>query len=214
MHNTHITKATVQNKFYQTPKLLHLQLSFSEELFYTPGQFCIFKLGQDVYRSYSICSSNGLIYNFVISLVSGGTASNILNRMTIGEELEIVGIFGDFTLEESLGKIFLIATGTGIAPFRAMLQTLKTLKNDIFLLYGVHNDKDVLFYQDFVDFNLSHKNFHFEIQSHPEKGNIINHLPVPNENDSVYICGNPLVVIDVFKRLNPYTKNIKLERFD
>jgi ferredoxin-NADP reductase len=83
-------------------------------------------------------------------LLEGGAGTNYLfNEVGEGSELLLRGPQGVFTLPDVLDKdIFLICTGTGIAPFRSMAHYIK-LHNlphkNIYLIFGCRMLKDCLY---------------------------------------------------------------------
>ena len=62
-----------------------------------------------------------------------------LEKAKDGDELEIKGPLGKFTLPEEINSDLFICTGTGLAPFRSILQSIPihniTHKN-IYLIFG------------------------------------------------------------------------------
>jgi ferredoxin-NADP reductase len=126
---------------------------------FIPGQFVTLdlpiheKLNKRM-RSYSIASwpDGTNVFELIIVLDKKGAGTNyIFDEVTVGSELTYRGAQGVFTLKEPLDKdLFLICTGTGIAPFRSMAQHIKN-KNiphkNITLIFGCRT-KDTLLYYD------------------------------------------------------------------
>jgi ferredoxin-NADP reductase len=126
---------------------------------FIPGQFVTLdlpiheKLNKRM-RSYSIASwPNGSnIFELIIVLDKNGAGTNyIFDEVKVGSELTFRGAQGIFILKEPIEKdIYLICTGTGIAPFRSMMQHIYT-KNiphkNITLIFGCRT-KDTLLYYD------------------------------------------------------------------
>src|SRR6187431_3270829 len=108
--------------FIQVPELT----SFD----FKPGQFVTLDLPihekpNKRWRSYSIASwpDGTNIFELLIVLAQGGLGTAYLfNNVSVGYELKFRGAQGVFVLPEKIEKdIFLICTGTGIAPFRSMV---------------------------------------------------------------------------------------------
>ena len=103
---------------------------------FVAGQWLSFRQpntdGEEITRAYSICSPPSDDNRFALCLnrVQGGFMSNFLCDMKEGEQVSLQGPFGDFILRPPISDTIFIATGTGIAPFRSMLQWLfaETLK--------------------------------------------------------------------------------------
>ena len=84
------------------------------------------------WRSYSISSwaDGSNVFELCIVLLEGGAGTTYLfNEIKEGSELTLRGPVGVFTLPEPIEKdLFLICTGTGIAPFRSMANYIKLHK--------------------------------------------------------------------------------------
>ena len=107
------------------------------------------------WRSYSIASapSEDNVIELLIVLLEGGAGSTyIFNEIKEGSEFVVRGPQGVFTLPESIeSDLFFICTGTGIAPFRSMLNNICANQipyKDIFLIFGCRTQKDLLYHQE------------------------------------------------------------------
>lgn len=149
-----------------------IQIPELEKFDFIPGQFITFDLPIDEkpskrLRSYSIASwPNGTnVLELVIVLLEGGLGTTYLfNKVTVGSELILRGPQGVFTLkDEMLTKdLIMICTGTGIAPFRSMVHDIKNHNiphKNIYLLYGTRTQKDLLYFNEFKEFEL--ENFQY-----------------------------------------------------
>jgi ferredoxin-NADP reductase len=107
------------------------------------------------WRSYSIASwpDNSKVFELLIVLLEGGAGSTYLFTETKeGSELSYRGPQGVFTLPEIIDRdLFFICTGTGIAPFRSMINHI-LLHNiphkNIYLIFGCRTQKDLLYYDE------------------------------------------------------------------
>jgi phenol/toluene 2-monooxygenase (NADH) P5/A5 len=128
---------------------------------FTPGQFVTLDLPihekvNKRWRSYSIASwpDGSNIFELVVVLLTGGIGSTYLfNEVRLGSEIHFRGAQGVFVLKESDLKkdIFLICTGTGIAPFRSMMHHIKNNNiphQDIYLIFGTRTKNDLLYYKE------------------------------------------------------------------
>ena len=126
---------------------------------FIPGQFVTLDLpihekANKRLRSYSISSwpDGTNIFELIIVLDKKGAGTNyIFHEVRVGSELIFRGAQGVFILKEPLDKdLFLICTGTGIAPFRSMVHHIKN-KNiphkNITLVFGCRT-KDTLLYNE------------------------------------------------------------------
>ncbi|WP_342265172.1 FAD-binding oxidoreductase [Cardinium endosymbiont of Philonthus spinipes] len=224
-----------------TPSVAELTFIRSDQLpfLFIPGQFITFLLphasGKIVPRSYSLANSPGDRLDIAIAPVEGGFATKILFDLKIGDELCCVGPKGRLILQEAERptQYILVATGTGVAPYRSMLPTIaKQLEADeqlkVTLLLGVRYANDLLYVEDFIDFAKRYKNFDFRghlsrvdtpTTSYHYSGYVQSAFEALNLNpvtDLVYLCGNPYMIDDSIERLQKMGFNpqrIKREKY-
>ena len=127
---------------------------------FTPGQFVTLDLPihekvNKRWRSYSIASwpDGTNVFELVIVLDKRGLGTPYLfNEINIGSDLIFRGAQGVFTLKEPLDKdIFMICTGTGIAPFRSMVNHIKNHNiphQNIYLVFGCRTKNTLLYYNE------------------------------------------------------------------
>jgi CDP-4-dehydro-6-deoxyglucose reductase len=139
---------------------------------YKPGQFltCDLPTGEkraQRWRSYSIANSNQLSneIEFCISYKKDGLASEyFFNQIKVGDSFKCKGPEGNFILpEQKWQNLFLICTGTGLAPFRPMLQEMQINGHDfqsINLIFGTRLAEDLIYKEDIVEWNKRINNFH------------------------------------------------------
>ncbi len=134
-----------------SPSVFMLRLDRNGFLF-DPGQYVFVSLPCDRHvREYSISSGiNDPCLEFLIKEVSDGFVSKKLKNLKPGDEIEIEGPFGFFTLNErffTTPPLLLVATGTGIAPFHSFIRSHPDLK--YLLLHGVRYGDET--YSKFFD---------------------------------------------------------------
>src|SRR3989338_2571616 len=81
-------------------------------------------------RQYSICSSprQSDHFDLLVGIVDEGLASAYFQEMAIGAETIFQGPAGGFTLKPTTKDKIFLATGTGIAPIKSMLETVLSNK--------------------------------------------------------------------------------------
>jgi CDP-4-dehydro-6-deoxyglucose reductase len=133
--------------------------------------------------------------------VQNGHLSPYLFTLHPGDTVEMRGPFGTFILREPPNDSVLVATGTGIAPFRAMLpaRLAKDSSRQITLLFGVRHEGSLLYRAEFEALERAHPNFRFwPTLTRPgpgwsaRTGRVQQHLveAVGTSRDSdIYICG-------------------------
>lgn len=211
-----------------TRKLV-FRLDDPKTITYKPGQFVSFMLGTEddrpIKRSYSIANletdgENSTYIEFVISYVEGGKASELFFNAEPGMEMEMTGPFGLLCLTDDLPeRVFLVGTGTGVAPYRSMIEQLKTRTDTEFhILFGAQYLKDMFYLDDFKAVSLlDHVHFHpcLSREEKPEcttgyvQAKLAELEPNP-ETDMAYLCGNPNMVDEVLRCLK--TKTLALNK--
>lgn len=151
--------------FIQVPEL--------EKFDFKPGQFVTLDLPihekpNKRWRSYSIASwpDGTNVFELCIVLLEGGAGTTYLfNDVKEGTELTLRGPVGVFTLPDPLEKdIYLICTGTGIAPFRSMMHYIAEHNlphKDIHLIFGTRKKEHLLYYDELRHLTEIVPNFHF-----------------------------------------------------
>jgi len=189
-----------------------------------------------LHRSYSIANmpDDNNHVEFACSYVEGGVASNLLFNLKPGDVVDAGGPYGLFVLkkEEKPKRYVFIGTGTGVSPYRSMLNDIKSRFDDtheVILLMGVRNKEELLFGQDFIHFAKVHPKFKFyacysretpdSLQHFERKGHVQSVFPEITLNptdDIVYLCGNPYMIDDAFAKLTEMgfdKKSIRREKY-
>jgi propane monooxygenase reductase subunit len=100
-----------------------------EPLEFKPGQYVDVHIpGSDEHRSFSMANadpSTGEL-DFMIKLYPGGRFSGLLDDGSIkpGDELQVTGPYGVFTLRNSSRRLLFIGGGAGMAPILSLLRSL------------------------------------------------------------------------------------------
>jgi ferredoxin-NADP reductase len=127
---------------------------------FKPGQFVTLDLPihekiNKRWRSYSISSwpDGSNVFELIIVLNQLGAGTQYLfNQVKVGSELTFRGPQGVFTLPAVIDKdLFLICTGTGVAPFRSMLHHIKNNAiphKNIYLVFGTRKKEDLLYFDE------------------------------------------------------------------
>jgi len=140
-----------------------IQIAELESFDFKPGQFVTLDLPihekpNKRWRSYSIASwpDGTNVFELVIVLVEDGMGTPYLfNQVTVGSELILRGPQGVFVLPEPIDRdLFLICTGTGIAPFRSMAHHIKNhhiSHEHIYIIFGCRKFTDCLYGKELKD---------------------------------------------------------------
>lgn len=208
-----------------------------KELAFKPGQFVSVKEqvnGKEIIRAYSIASPrDGNRFSLCLNCVPEGILSPRFFSLKPGDVIEIGEPLGYFTLRNPDRRAVLVATGTGIAPFRSMLRDqLAELEVPVTLLFGVRHEGGLLYRGEFEELTSKHPNFRFlptitrpsptwtgrsgRVQLHLDEALSIETEP-DRANTDVYICGLKEMVDSVrgeLKRRGFDRKQIIYEKYD
>jgi len=222
-----------------TPTVRELTFDPGAGFEFEPGQWVSVRVpapnGEDLARSYSIASAPRAdgTFDLAVTHVEGGPVSSYLHDLDVGADLTISRAQGFFTMDEFDRPALMVATGTGISPFRSMLQALASsadnLPHPVALLLGVRTEEDILYAQELAKLANSLSNLRFEVTLsrgsdgwQGRRGHVQVHIPelvgsMQGPCD-VYVCGLSRMVKDVRKLLKGelgFTKDlIHTERYD
>ena len=190
-------------------------------------------LNEDIFRAYSIVSSPfDEVLEFFSIVIPDGAFTSQLQHLEVGDELLLNTMpFGFLTLaryQKPLPKdLWLLATGTGLAPFLSMLQDLKTWEDyeHIVLAYSARSTEELAYIEkieslqeDFgslVD-NPAKLIFIPIVTREPVEGALTERLPkllldgalqeragiaLDVDSTHVMLCGNPDMVEDTKETL-------------
>jgi CDP-4-dehydro-6-deoxyglucose reductase len=144
-----------------------------EQFDFIPGQFVTLDLpisekANKRLRSYSIASwpDGTNTFELLIVLAKQGLGTHYLfNEVKLGTELTFRGAQGVFQLPAVLDKeIFLICTGTGVAPFRSMINYVYHQQipfKKIHLVFGCRHKADILYYDELKELEQKFPGFHY-----------------------------------------------------
>jgi CDP-4-dehydro-6-deoxyglucose reductase len=123
------------------------------------------QIGEDeITRAYSIASPpDGGTFALCANLVPEGRFSPFLYGMKPGDEIAFKGPYGAFILRRPVSDSILVATGTGIAPFRSILigQLHQNPERRFTLIFGVRHEEGLLYHSDFQKLAAQFPNFDY-----------------------------------------------------
>ncbi len=214
------------------PSVAHLSFLRGDglPLDYIPGQFIqvhfAYADGTPTKRSYSLATIHdhalgaGEAVEIAVSYVPGGAATALFEGLDIGGTVSASGPFGRFCLmpQDANRRYLLIATGTGVTPYRAMLPLLeKQIAErgiEVVLLFGARNPDELLYGDEFRAFADTHPAFRFvpcfsrELPADPYPDvrhgyvqQFLDEFAPDAASDIAYLCGNPNMVDACFEQL-------------
>lgn len=233
--NAEYHKAIVSDVQEINPGIKSIFLEFPHPVKFQSGQFVIIDFQnlnhQFSTRSYSIADFTwGNVLELCVVLKKDGAATPLLFDKKKGDELLVSNPQGRFVLPEELDEKILgfICTGTGVAPFRAMIKDLllhRGHKGEIQLFFGCRTQADLLYYREFIELSNRFPNFkytpvlsreHWEGAKgyvHPYYQKIFESKPPA----LIYLCGWTEMIKETRDKLKSfgYTRTeIKIEFYD
>jgi propane monooxygenase reductase subunit len=221
-----------------THDLRHLVLRLLEpgELKYFPGQYVDITVpGTEATRSFSMAntsSRDGGQLEFVIKVYPGGLFSSYLDeRIAVGDQLELTGPFGVFTLRDNPGvPLVFLGGGAGMAPILSLLRSMaeRAIDRPTTFYYGARGKRDLCFEDELRSLAATLPNFRYlPALSEPAADDewdgevgFITDVVARYESDlkgaDAYVCGPPPMVeaaLPLLERLGVAQKRIFYDKF-
>ena len=138
---------------------LDVPQDFQDIFNYKSGQYLTLRFninGEEVHRSYSLCSSPFLVGSLKIGVkrVKDGLVSNhINNTLKAGDIVEVMppdGRFFAHIAKENYKTYYLFAAGSGITPILSILKTVLHTEEHSFvhMIYGNRNEEAIMFKEE------------------------------------------------------------------
>jgi propane monooxygenase reductase subunit len=173
------------------------------------GQYVDIRIpGTDEHRSFSMAnvpSQDGRL-EFMIKLYPGGRFSGLLadGDLQAGDELEVQGPYGVFTLRESDRPLVFIGGGAGMAPILALLRSMaeEPVERPAAYYYGAREEQDLFHLDELEALAAALPNFRFvPALSHAdwegETGlitDVVDRCEADLADVDAYLCGPPPMV--------------------
>lgn len=220
------TQATVEKMQVWSEGLFTLTIRAPEVEPFQPGQFL--QLGFDLpdghlHRPYSVASPHGELIEFFIVLVEDGRLTPRLWALQKGQSIDVSQkAAGSFTLEHCPDgcTLWLIGTGTGLAPYIAMLRTQAPWDRyqKIVVVHGVRHLQDLAYQDEMAEYtNIGNGRFRYvpvvsrednpnglkgRITTCIENGSLEEYSQATFSKESaIMLCGNPDMLDDCEKLL-------------
>jgi len=143
------TRVTSLNKKSPDVVVLQLQLPANDSFAYRAGQYVEFILRDGARRSYSMANAPHLGPGIELHIrhMPGGTfTDHVFGEMKEKEILRIEGPYGSFFLrEDSTKPIIFLASGTGFAPIKALIEHMQHqgITRPVSLYWGARRPADL-----------------------------------------------------------------------
>ncbi|MDE1897540.1 MAG: ferredoxin--NADP reductase [Xanthomonadaceae bacterium] len=225
----HFTLRLVDSRML-APAVRHMafERADGQPFVFVPGQFVQIHFhyadGKPTKRSYSVATvaDGGTVrrIEIAVSYVDGGAATALLSALPEGGMVEASGPYGRFILMDGDAnrRYLLVATGTGVTPYRAMLPQLAAVIArrgiEVVVLYGARSEQELLYGDEFEAFARAQPRFRFVPcfsrgarplpRAQDRLGHVQTVLPELKPDatgDVAYLCGNPDMVDQTFEAL-------------
>lgn len=191
--------------------IVRLQLPGSEKLAYHPGQYLELALKDGTRRCYSMATADveqGVELH-IRRMPGGKFSGHVFDNLKAKEVLRLEGPLGTFFLREDAGKpIILLASGTGFAPIKAIIEQMQRKEIDVpaTLYWGCRSKADLYLHDWAVRASEELPNLNYvPVLSEPRPEDawtgrtglvhqaVMEDFPNLSEHQ-VYACGAPIMV--------------------
>ncbi len=185
---------------------LYLKLPTNERLQFFSGQYIDILQKEGKPRSFSLANAphaDELLELHVRNIAGGTFTHHVFNEMKEREILRIKGPLGAFFLHEDSPKpIIFVASGTGFAPVKAIIEhALHTgFKREMHLYWGVRRQSDLYMLDKVKEWEAQGIKFTAVVSDEPWNGRtgFVHQAVLDDFKDlsgyAVYACGAPVVV--------------------
>jgi len=184
--------------------IVHLKLPANERLMFLPGQYIDILLKDGTRRSFSMANAphdDEFVQLHVRHVAGGSFTDHVFKSMKERDILRFEGPFGTFFLrEESAKPIVFVASGTGFAPIKSVIEAAfkKGESRPMTLYWGVRLKRDLYMLE--LARSWKHLKFIPVLSDEPWEGRMgFVHRAVMEDfpdlsGHQVYACGAPIVV--------------------
>ena len=190
---------------------------------FEPGQFL--QVGvtvgdKHVHRPYSVASPHGELLEFFIVLVEDGELTPLLYKKEIGDSIDVSQrATGSFVLSKSPNAetLWLVGTGTGLAPYIAMLRAGDLWKDyqNVVIVHGARYSNDLGYQEELraAEAEFAGRFRYLPILTREESNGALfgripaclkngalesaTNLELNSTNSTVLLCGNPAMLDDM-----------------
>jgi len=145
-------------------------LPVARKIAFQPGQWVSLKLPvgakPPLNRAYSMAAPgtpSGEL-TLIFDRVPGGVGSNYLYTLKPGDDTQLSGPYGNFTLPKQLDReLILISRYTGLVPIRCMLKQLYAQRQtgSVLLVSVAPAEEELLFHQELLTLAVTHPGFRY-----------------------------------------------------
>jgi ferredoxin-NADP reductase len=174
-HNLQTALLTRSVLLSEKTKHLEFEVEGESRFDFTAGQFVSVREPRGekfITRAYSIASPprGNNTFDLCLNRVDEGFMSNYLCDLEVGAKVSFHGPHGVFVLRPEARDVVMIATGTGVAPFRSMVQQMfdgtgaatgHHEGQQVWLVYGTRYPEDIYYRNEFEELAAANPDFHY-----------------------------------------------------
>jgi Na+-transporting NADH:ubiquinone oxidoreductase subunit F len=174
--------SSIRNVTYDIREV-RFELLNPNDIRFKPGQYMQLeippygKIRTPTQRAYSISSlpKDNHFIELLIRLVKGGIATTyVFDHLKVGDELRLIGPFGDFHVQETMADMVCVAGGSGMAPFNSILFDMFERGDTgrrVWYFFGARTQKDLFYVEKFRSLEKQWPQFRFiPALSEPQPG--------------------------------------------
>ena len=167
--------------------------------------------GKTVKRPYTPSSVPGATgyFDLTVKRYESGVVSKYLHDREVGDTVLMSGPnAGGHWVDGMAKKVGFVAGGTGITPMISIIRWIlaQSLGVELFLVFGNKTEADIIFRDEWEGNVREHATFHcYHVLEQPPPGwaqgtgriteeILRRHLPPPNPDTVIFLCGPPLMV--------------------
>ncbi|TFV52580.1 oxidoreductase [Blastococcus sp. TF02A-35] len=207
------------------PRSVQLRLDVHDRIDHLPGQHYVVRLtapdGYTAQRSYSVASAPGdpLVELFVERLPDGEVSTHLADVVEPGDELEVRGPIGGWFVWDTVSPALLVAGGSGVVPFVAMLRAARALgRTDLLRVAVSARTREELPYADELEAAGALVVLTREANGIRPAGRLtaMDLVPLVEPGQTAYVCGSGLfaeAAAQLLLELGVDPSDVRVERF-
>ncbi|MBX9710954.1 MAG: 2Fe-2S iron-sulfur cluster binding domain-containing protein [Xanthobacteraceae bacterium] len=202
--------ARVVGLIRESEHVMRLTLRFSalDPLDFIPGQFIGLRHSDGFDRSFSIANAprvDGTVDLHVGRVAGGVFTGHVFEHLRVNDILRVTGPFGNFTCASVVRPAIFIAGGTGIAPVRAILESLAgdSFAAPVYVYWGSRTQSGLYLDRELREFSERHGIAYIPVVSDRAdawsgRAGLVHEAVLQDFDDlsafDIYACGSPAMV--------------------
>lgn len=164
-------RALLERYERSVPSLLRIRILTDGEVVFVPGQYIAINY-KGIPRAYSLTSQphQSELELCVRRVPTGRLTPRLATELEPGDQVTVRGPYGELALKEKSDRdLVFLATGTGVAPFKSMIDYTfqeewdihEGERRDVWLFLGAAWEDELPYHEEFGTLADEHDNFHY-----------------------------------------------------